>query len=252
MTAGADFSSGLVLWRGGKLYPAAISIAGGSVPDIFDEVNEELRADQARSLLRRYGALMVAAMVATLVVVGVTTWWQERQQAAADAVAMKFIADQKAAAVRTPPKDLAQRFADMAATGPRGYRVLATLQLATLDWDAGRHAKAIAGWHDVAADTSLPEVLRNLATITSVQHQVDTGDAAALKAQLLSIVDSSSAFRPLAIQTDALLDIRLGRTKEAEELMQSLVKDPSTPQTLRVMTQSLLTTMDERASSAAQ
>jgi hypothetical protein len=222
------------------------------VPDIFDEVNEDLRADQARSLLRRYGALMVAAMLATLVVVGVYTWWQERQQAAADEVAMKFIADQKAAEVRTPPKDLAQRFGDMAATGPRGYRVLATLQLATLDWDAGHHANAIAGWHDVSADTSLPDVLRNLATITSVQHQLDTGDAAALKSELLPIVDSPSAFRPLAIQIDALLDIRLGRTKEAEELMQSLVKDPSTPQALRQMTQSLLTTMDEQASTAAK
>ena len=222
------------------------------MPDIFDEVNEDLRADQARSLLRRYGALMVAAMIATLVVVGVYTWWQERQQAAADEVAMKFIAAQKAAEAHTPPKGLAQRFADMAATAPRGYRVLAALQLATLDWDAGRHTKAIAGWHDVSADASIPDVLRNLATITSVQHQVDSGDAAALKAELLPIVDSSSAFRPLAIQTDALLDIRLGRTKEAEELMQSLVKDPSTPQTLREMTQSLLTTMDEQAASSSK
>jgi hypothetical protein len=221
------------------------------VPDIFDEVNEELRADQARSLLRRYGVLMVAAMLATLAAVGTYTWWEERQQAAADAVAMKFIADQKAAEARTPPKDIAQRFAEMAATGPRGYRMLATLQLAALDWDAGRHANAIAEWQDVSADASLPEVLRNLATLTSVQHQVDSGDPAALKAQLLPIVNSSSAFRPIAIQIDALLDMRLGRTKEAEELMQSLLKDPSTPQSLREMTGSLLTTMEEQASSSS-
>jgi hypothetical protein len=188
------------------------------VPDIFDEVNEELRADQARSLLRRYGVLMVAAMLATLAAVGTYTWWEERQQAAADAVAMKFIADQKAAEARTPPKDIAQRFAE---------------------------------WQDVSADASLPEVLRNLATLTSVQHQVDSGDPAALKAQLLPIVNSSSAFRPIAIQIDALLDMRLGRTKEAEELMQSLLKDPSTPQSLREMTGSLLTTMEEQASSSS-
>ncbi len=218
------------------------------MPDIFDEVSEDLRADQARSLLRRYGVLMVAAMLATLAAVGAYTWWQDRQQAAADAFAMKFIADQKAADTRTPPKDLAQRFANMAATGPHGYRALAALQLAALDWDAGRHAAAIAEWHDVSTDASLPEVLRNLSTITSVQHQVDSGDAKALKAQLLPIVNSSSAFRPLAIQIDALLDIRLGRTKEATELMQALVKDPATPQVLREMTQSLLTTLEEQTS----
>jgi hypothetical protein len=210
------------------------------VPDIFDEVSEDLRADRARSLLRRYGGLMVVAMLATLAAVGGYTWWQDRQETSHDAVAMQFLAAQKATELALPPKNLATRFADIAAHGPDGYRILAELQLAALDWDAGRHDKAVAAWRAVAADTSAPQVLRDLATVTSVQQRIDTGDEKALKAELLPILQSTSAFKPFAIQINALLDLRLGRTKEAVALMRELLSDPTTPQGLRQLTQSLL------------
>jgi len=221
------------------------------VPDIFDEVSEDLRADRAQAMLRRYGGLMIAAMVATLAGVGAYEYWHEKQLAAADAVAVKFMAAQKDSQVAVPPKDLAQQFANIAATGPAGYKLLATLQLAALDWDAGRHDKAVAAWNSVATDPHAPELLRELATVTSVQRQVDTGDAKALKAQLLPIVQGGGAFRPLAIQIDALLDMRLGRTKEAKELMHALLSDPSTPQGLRQLTQSLLASLGDDTASAA-
>jgi hypothetical protein len=221
------------------------------VPDIFDEVSEDLRADQARSLLRRFGGLLIAAMIATLAGVGIYTWWQEQQQAADAAVAVKFLAAQKASERALPPKDLAQQFGDIAAHAPEGYRILAQLQLAALDWDAGRHDKAVAAWHAVATDRGAPQILRDLATVTSAQHQVDTGDAAALKAELLPIVQGGGAFRPFAVQVNALLDLRLGRTKEAVGLMRSLLSDPSTPQGLRQMTQSLLVAVGNTESGGA-
>jgi hypothetical protein len=210
------------------------------VPDIFDEVSEDLRADQARSLLRRYGGVLIAAMVATLAGVGGYEWWQDRQQTALETVAMKFMAAQKASQTRHPPTDLASQFANIQAGGPEGYRVLAALQLAALDWDAGRHDKAVGEWHEVSADPAAPPLLRDLATYTSVQHRIDTGDAAALKAELQPVVQGNSAFRPLALQVAALLDLRLGRTKEATALMRALLTDPTTPQDVRQLTQSLL------------
>jgi hypothetical protein len=217
------------------------------VPDIFDEVSEDLRADQARSLLRRYGGLMVLAMLATLAAVGGYTWWQDRQQATSDAVAMQFLAAQKATELALPPKNLADRFAAIAAHGPDGYRLLAELQLAALDWDAGRHDKAVAEWRAVSNDTSAPQVLRDLATVTSVQQRIDTGDGPALKAELLPILQGASAFKPYAVQINALLDLRLGRTKEAVALMRELLSDPNTPQGLRQLTQSLLSAVGSDA-----
>jgi hypothetical protein len=222
------------------------------VPDIFDEVSEDLRADRARSVLRRFGGLMIAAMLITLAAVGGYTWWQDQQQESANTVALRFLAAQKASERALPPKDLAQQFADIAAHGPDGYRLLASFQLAALDWDAGRHDKATAAWHAISADTHAPQLLRDLATVTSVQHRVDSGDAAALKAELLPVVQGNGAFKPMAVQVQALLDLRLGRTKEATVLMRSLLADPNTPQGLRQLTQSLMLAIGTEAPGGGQ
>ena len=217
------------------------------MPDIFDEVDDDLRADQARALLRRYGGFLVLAMLLTLVGVGVYHTWQERQQAAAEAVGTKFLAAQNLAAAKAPPKDLPRQFADIAATAPNGYRTLARLNLAVLEWNRGQHESAVAEWQGVADDSGAPPLLRDLATLTSVQFQLDTANPQALKAKLLPLVQGTGRFRPIAAQMTALLDVRLGRTVEAREIMKSLVQDPQVPNGVRQTSQDLLMTLGAAA-----
>jgi hypothetical protein len=215
------------------------------VPDIFDEVDEDLRADKARALLRRYGALLVLAMLLTLVGVGIYHTWQERQQAAAEAIGAKFLAAQNQAAAKVPPKDLPQQFADIAATAPDGYRTLARLHLAVLDWNRGQHDSAVAEWQGIIDDSSAPPLLRDLATLTSVQFQLDSASPTVLKAKLLPLVQGATRWRPLAEQLTALLDLRLGRTMEAKAIMKSLVQDPQVPNGVRQTSQDMLMSLGE-------
>jgi hypothetical protein len=214
------------------------------VPDIFDEVDEDLRADQARALLRRYGGLLVLAMLLTLVGVGVYHTWQERQEAAAEAVGTRFLDAQKLAAYKIPPKDLPQQFAAIAATAPDGYRTLARLHLAVLDWNRGQHDSAIAEWQSIADDSAAPQLLRDLANLTGAQYQLDTANPQILKAKLLPLVTGGGRWRPLAEQLTALLDLRLGRTVEAKEIMKSLAQDPQVPPGVRQTSQDLLMTLE--------
>ena len=219
------------------------------MPDIFDEVSEDLRAERARALLRRYGIVLVGLMLLTLAAVGLYDYEEGQTGQASNATAERFIDAQDSAARqaengRPAPAALTQSFADIAAHGAGGYRVLARLQLAALDWDAGRHDSAIAAWNQVASDSAVPVLLRQLATLTSAQHQVDTGDATALKAQLLPLLAPTSQWRALAEQVTALLDMRLGRMPEARAIMKSLTTDPQAPQGVRTMAQDLLMTME--------
>ncbi len=223
------------------------------MPDIFDEVSEDLRAERARALLRRYGAVLVGLMVLTLIGVGLFDYLDKQSGETKTAAADKFIAAQDSFGHyvdnggKAPPADATATFADIAQNGPAGYRILARLQLAAADWDAGHHDAAIAAWKTLAADSSAPRLLRDLATLTSAQHQVDSGDPATLKAQLLPLIQSTSRWRPLAEQITALLDIRLGRTTEAQEIMKALVQDANAPPGVRQMAQDLLLTMTEDA-----
>jgi len=219
--------------------PAAIG-GQNALPDIFDEVDEDLRADKARAMLRRYGAFLVLAMLLTLVGVGVYQKYQDKQQAVAESLGQKFIAAQKASQVALPPKDLAEQFRAIATSGDEGYKVLATLQLAAIDWAAGRHPEALAEWKSVEDDKSAPQLLRDLAVISSVQQQIDTGDATALKARLVPIVQAGGAFRPLALETRALLDVKLGRMKEARAVLHDLTDDPAASREMRQLAQNTL------------
>jgi hypothetical protein len=224
---------------------------GGYVPDIFDEVSEDLRAEKARALLRRYGIVLVGLMLLTLAGVGLYDWQETQTGQTKSAVADRFIAAQDSAGKsadnpgKAPPQSLIDTFAGIAGNGPAGYRVLAGLQLAALDWDAGRRDKAIAGWKSIAGDANAPQLLRDLATLTSAQHQVDSADPQTLKAQLAPLVQGTSRWRPLAEQITALLDIRLGRKAEAQEIMKTLTVDPEAPPGVRQMAQDLLITMGE-------
>ena len=112
------------------------------MPDIFDEVSEDLRAEKARALLRRYGIVLVGLMLLTLAGVGLYDWQETQTGQTKSAVADRFIAAQDSAGKsadnpgKAPPQSLIDTFAGIAGNGPAGYRVLAGLQLAALDWDA--------------------------------------------------------------------------------------------------------------------
>ena len=221
------------------------------MPDIFDEVSEDLRAERARALLRRYGFILVGLMLLTLAGVGLYDYEQTQVRQTRSSVADRFIAAQETVGRladnpgRQPPASAISTFSDIAEKGPPGYRELASLQLASLDWQSGHHDLAVGAWSKIAADTGAPQLLRDLATLTSVQHQADSGDPQALKKQLLPLIQGNSRWRPLAEQVTALLDIRLGRKTEAQQIMKTLTRDPTAPQGVREMAQDLLITMGE-------
>ena len=138
--------------------------------DIFDEVDEELRADKAQAVLKQYGGLILAAAFAVvLAVAGWQTWqwWQNRQDQAA---AGHFLAAMRIADNLSPTPGLSAPdnaataekralaltgFASVAADGPAGYRALARLREAGLKADAGDLPGAVSIWHQIAGDSSV-------------------------------------------------------------------------------------------------
>lgn len=213
------------------------------MPDIFDEVDEDLRADRARNLLRRYGGVLLVLMGLTLVGVGAYQYWDQHQREAAQAIAARYIAAQDK--VAKDPKAARQEFAEIADTAPNGYRFFARLQLAALDWARGEKDSAVQEWRAVAADADAPRPLRDAAIVQSVQHQLDTGDAKALKAELQPLFEGTSPLRPQAETAQALLNLRLGRVPEARTALRQLAGNPQVPQGTRRMAQDILVTLPE-------
>jgi hypothetical protein len=214
---------------------------GRGVPDIFDEVQEDLRAEAARRMARRYSGAVVAALLLIMAGTGGFVWWQNRQKAAAEAVASRYIDAAREADHAEPAA--AAALSSIAATGPEGYRILANLRLAALDWQAGRQAQAVAAWQAVSGDASAPTLLRDLATLSRLQHQLDTGNPVELKQQAESLTAADNPWRPMAEQVIGLLDLRTGKPSEAAAVFKRLSVDPLSPPAMREMAADLLQTI---------
>jgi hypothetical protein len=225
---------------------------GYALPDIFDEVEEDLRAERASTLARRFGGLLAAGVVGVLVGTGAFVWWGQKQQAAEEATATRFIAASQqadksvqslAGIDRAAASQAASTFADIAAHGPAGYRILARLHLAALQWQLGQTQLALASWQSVSDDAGAPQLLRDLATVTSAQHQVDSASPVLLKQSMEALTGPENPWRPMAEQIIALIDIRQGKMREAADVMKRLIGDPQAPDGIRQMVSDLITTL---------
>ena len=217
------------------------------MPDIFDEVQEDLRAEAARRLARRYSGVGVAALVLILAGTGAFVWWQNREKLATDATASRYIAAAAAADKVMAGKDGPGADAALSAvvrSGPEGYRTLAGLRLAALAWQQGRQPQAIAAWQAVADDGSAPRLLRDLATLSRLQHQLDGGDPQLLRQQAEALTAPDNPWRPMAEQLVALIDLRAGKPAEALAIMKRLSVDALAPAGVREMAGDLAQTID--------
>lgn len=206
--------------------------------DIFDEVEEDLRAERMARFARRYGIALVALVL--LVILGVAGWqgwlWYQSRQDARAATAFIGVLDQAAqrgsAANRAP---LAEKFAEVAKTAPGGYATLARLNEASLLADAGETKEAEAIWDRLMNDTSISPVLRQVATLSWASHELETAEPSLIQARLGPLSGESSPWRPIALQYLALLSIRTGDTQAAIKTFQSVANDVTTPANMRNM-----------------
>jgi hypothetical protein len=210
--------------------------------DIFDEVDEELRADRAKKLLQRYAGLIVGVAVLSVAAVGAWEamhWYQARETAR---VADAYLAAMRAADApggSGHPAALAG-FGQVAAAGMPGYRTLARLQAAALKADAGDLPTALALWNDVAADSSADRLLRDLASLEWALHQIDSGDPALVAARLAPLAAADNPWHPLAQEAQAMLALRQGKTEEARDILKRLAQDVTTPEGVRRRADGLL------------
>jgi hypothetical protein len=219
------------------------------VVDIFDEVEEDLRAERAKRLLERYAWLLIVVVVA---IVGAATGWQlwNRHKNQQDATtAALYVGVQ--AALDQPGTAKAAQLAildKLAADAPQGYRTLARMRAAGLKADAGDVPGAVALWNAVAADSNADPVLRDLASLLATERELDHADPAQLEARLKPLAELGNPWATLAEEQLAMLDLRQGRVEEARKKLQVLTFDSNTPTGLRARASALLTGLGPQGS----
>lgn len=204
------------------------------MPDIFDEVAEDLRAERARKFWLRIATPLTAVLL--LVLAGVGGWqgwrWYENRQQAAAATAF-MAASQATEAQGADLPAMAGRFETLAADSPGGYRVIALLRAAALKAEGGDRDGALALYDRVANDTSADPLYRNLASLMWALRSLDSAEPAVLTARLAPLTGPDSPFSASARELAALAALKGGQRAEARSALEALSTDQTVPQTIR-------------------
>ena len=205
-----------------------------AVPDIFDEVAEDLRAERNRNLMKRYGGLLAAAAVLVIAGVGGYEGWRQYSAGQAGKQAATFLEAQRLADGPAAGRQAAlPAFNQLSQDGNAGYRALSRLRAAAIKADTSDLPGALLLWDQVAADSDADGILRDFANLQWALHQIDTGEPALVSARLMPLTGEGSAWKSLAEEGQAMLALRIGQTDMARATLKRLSADTSAPDGVR-------------------
>ena len=199
--------------------------------DVFREVDEALREDRARTIWKRYGTLIVSAALLIVMSTGGFVFWrnhqanQNAQYTAALVSAIAIAEDEPQAAM-----DALAGIADAAGSD---HAMLAQLYEAGLHAAGGDVETALLLYGRIADDGAVDEIWRQLATLLSVMHRIDTDEPAGLEAELAPLMADANPWRHSARELAGVLALRRDDRDRAVELFGGLASDPATPEGVR-------------------
>jgi hypothetical protein len=198
----------------------------------FREVDSELRQDQAKALWDRFGSYIIGGAIAIVVGTAAFVAWDHWTTNKANASGDIYL--QALAQAREGKTDEAKASLEkLEAEGYGAYPVLARLRTATLLSQSGDFKGAVAGFDAVAADTSVPASIRDMARLRAAFVLVDHGTYAEVAQRVEPLTADTNALRHSAREALALSAWKEGRAADAATLFDQITEDEATPMNLR-------------------
>lgn len=196
------------------------------------EVNEELRQDQLKAIWQRYGIAIVAGVIlilaATAGYVGWGYWNEQRANQSGDqfSTALQF-------ANQGQTDEALEALSQLEADGHGAYPVLARLRGATVRAQAGEYEAAIAAFDSVAADSSVPGAIRDMARLRAALLLVDHGSYGDVASRAEPLSDDANALRHGAREAMGLAAWAADDLENAQRLFEMIVDDSAAPTNTR-------------------
>lgn len=214
-----------------------MALPGPTDDSFIREVDEEYRRDRLTSLWSRWGRWMVLGVLALLAALGGYLWWQAEQARTAGKNGEAFtLALSKLETGNTPE---ATPVLAKLAEGDDGYAALAKLTQAANAVRAGDNRAASTIYNALAADTTQPQPLRELALVKATRLDFDALPPATVIARLKPLSVPGNPWFGVAGEMVAMAQIKSGQTALAGPLLGNIAADKSLPPTLRGRAQQL-------------
>ena len=213
--------------------------------DLFEEVEEELRSDRYRALIRRVLPWVTGAFA--LVLAGYLGYWawtayQDRNLAAASSAYQKGV-DAIGQGERV---DAERAFETAAKTGAPAFKTLALIQQGDLKVGTNQ-PDAAAKLYDEAAAAAPNIIFGDLARLKAAQALLDTAPLPQLQTRLAPLTDPKRPFAVYAKEALAMAKLMAGapaKTAEARRDFQVLSLSLTAPEDMRERAQMAIALID--------
>jgi hypothetical protein len=192
------------------------------------EVEEELRSDRVKAIWDRFGLILIAAAILVVVATAAWTGYEYYTERQASASGDRFLAALNLANEGKSDEALAALQA-LEDDGYGAYPVLARMRAATVLQEKGDTQGAVAAFDAVAADTSAPAAIRDMASIRAAYILVDSGTADDVARYAEPLSSDENPLRHAAREALGLAAWKAGNLADAKTLFQQILDDPRAP-----------------------
>ncbi|WP_156842240.1 tetratricopeptide repeat protein [Novosphingobium aquimarinum] len=202
------------------------------------EVDDALRQDQFEGFFKRYGIPVIALIVLGLAAFGGWLWWHSDQKAKREAHAETFIKaldDVEASNLKAADDKLAV----LASEANDGSAASAKLMRAGIALQNGDQKAAASLYGEVAGDDSVPQPLRDLATVRSVAATYETMKPQDVIDRLKPYTQPGNPFFGIAGEMTGFAYLKQGKENLAGPLFAKIARDESQPDSLRSRTRQI-------------
>ncbi|MEQ9519636.1 MAG: tetratricopeptide repeat protein [Parvibaculum sp.] len=217
--------------------------------DIFREVEDDIRRDNAKQLWDKYGIYLIGTAVAIVVATSAVVGWRAYATSTAEDAALAFIEAERAASAEGA--DAPAIFSALAEASPSGYAALARLREAAAFTAAGDNAGAVRAYEALAADASAQSILRDLAQVKAGALLVGEASYDDLATRLVPLTDEAAPWRNPAREVLGLASYREKNYDRAYGLFQEIVNDPTATPGVRDRAHVMIALIEPHVSRAA-
>ena len=218
--------------------------------DIFDETEENLRADKWMTIVKKalpwVSAVLALALVITLGIWGFQSWQENvtakssvAYQAAIEANAKSDTATAKA------------KFQDLAKTGNAAYKTMALMQLGALAVTDNKTDEAVKDF-DQAAKAGGDPMMSDLAALKAAYLVMDKAPFADISKRLTPLTADKRPLAPLAKEALAMAKLQSGDVKGARSDLQVLSVGLDVPAGIKQRAAMVVEVIDSGAAPTAQ
>jgi hypothetical protein len=212
--------------------------------EIFREVDEDVRKDQALRAWSTYGRYLIGGVVAVILATAGVQFWTYTTTNKNEADVEKFVAALNVAGQGRLGL-AAEQFAAVAQEAGAGIATMSLLQRAAAMAEAGDPQGAVTLYDQIAEDSGADRTLRDLARLLGAQHLVHIEPRAIIDDRLAPLVGPSNPWRFSAIELSGLAALRAGDVAAARETFERLADDPLAPQGIRSRAAELLAALGD-------